>query len=90
MNEIEQDIIDQAMDQLSKRLDLILKWEEKGPLDGRLTIMRPNSDLVLNTEVKREIRSYLIPQMEKHREENNPFLLAACRTTHFSDLIPSD
>jgi hypothetical protein len=77
VNMSDQDIVQKAIEQLQEKVDFAIMWNQKGPLDGRLNLKGHGKTLTFNVEVKREIRSYTIPQVEKYNSEHDPFLLIA-------------
>lgn len=77
LNNIEVDIIERAIIQLQQLIEIPIQWIDHGPLDGRLVLELPKRNVNLIVEVKREIRNYNMPQIEKYQKENEQFILVA-------------
>ncbi len=77
MNVKNKAIIQKAVEQLKKLLKHPVKWEENGLLDGKINLEYDGYRLTFPGVVKKEIRSYHFPELEKYKETHGPFILIA-------------
>lgn len=76
---MEQEIIHKALEALKQTTGIQAIFKEKGPLDGILEFGFNGANHVFTVEIKQELRTHQIQQIEKYFHSNEPFLLIANR-----------
>ncbi|MCH8547048.1 MAG: hypothetical protein LAT54_09970, partial [Cryomorphaceae bacterium] len=76
---MEQEIIHKALEALKQTTGIQAIFKEKGPLDGVLEFGFNGANHVFTVEIKQELRTHQIQQIEKYFHNNDPFLLIANR-----------
>ncbi len=76
---MEQEIIHKALEALKQTTGIQAIFKEKGPLDGVLEFGFNGANHVFTVEIKQELRTHQIQQIEKYFHNNEPFLLIANR-----------
>jgi len=76
---MEQEIIHKALEALRQTTGIQAIFKEMGPLDGVLEFAINGATNVFTVEVKQELRTHQIEQIENHFHRNEPFLLIANR-----------
>lgn len=76
---MEQEIVDTALENLHKTIDIQTIWIQKGPLDGVLKTTMNGKKYTFTVDVKREIRSHQLPRMEEQFHRYHDFLVLANR-----------
>ncbi len=76
-----QEIVHIALENLHKNVGLDGKWIdfENQELDGQLEILIENQLIVLNAEIKQELRNHQLPQIISRAKQLNPFIIIAQR-----------
>lgn len=74
---MERDITHLAIDNLLKTAGVGAQWAEKGPLDGEMHLKFTNWTPKFVVEVKQDVRTHQIPQIEALAEQFKHFLLVA-------------
>ena len=74
---MKQEIINIALNKLQENLGVVARLDTNGDLDGRLIIKVENKELTFVTEVKKELRQYLLPTLEKHKTKHNNLIVIA-------------
>ncbi len=74
-------IILTALDNLQRNAHIRGKWGDygAGKTEGQTTLFVDNKKLVLQTEIKKEVRNHQIPEIERKAKNLAPFLLVAER-----------
>lgn len=76
---MEQEIIHIALQNLNQFTGIEAQWNNSGPLDGQLEINVNGQRHNFTVEVKREVRTHQLPQVEDYFHRNEHFLLIANR-----------
>ncbi|WP_207421544.1 type IV toxin-antitoxin system AbiEi family antitoxin [Desertivirga brevis] len=76
---MEKEIVYTALENLPFKDRFKPGWEENGPLDGVLKLTINGKEQIFLIEVKNEIRTHHIVQLEQYRKEWNNFMLLAYR-----------
>lgn len=74
---MERDITHLAIENLLKTAGVEAKWAEKGPLDGEMHLKVTNWTPKFVVEVKKDVRTHQIPQIEARAEQFDHFMLVA-------------
>jgi len=77
----EQEIIYRALENLEKKAHIKGKWipSAQRNLDGKLMLQIENTETQYNVEIKKELRSHHLPQIELLNKEYSPFMLVVGR-----------
>ena len=76
-NKVEQEIIHIALDNLKQFTGIEAFWLEKGPLDGVLDLAIEGKKFTFMVEVKRELRTHQLQQVENYFHRHEHYLLIA-------------
>lgn len=76
---MEQEIVDVAIEALKQTTGIQAIFQEKGPLDGILKFAINGAEYALTVEVKHELRTHQLQQIENYFQSNEHFLLIANR-----------
>lgn len=76
---MEKEIIKTALDNVKKNVPIEVKFKREKLLDGELYLRYHQEELCFAVETKGEVRQYIIPQLEKLREQHTNVLLLAER-----------
>lgn len=76
---MEQEIVQIALENLKQLTGILATWKNTGPLDGKLDITVNGQMHTFMTEVKREVRTHQLPQIEECFFRNDAFMLLANR-----------
>lgn len=76
---MEQEIIHIALQNLNQFTGIEAQWNNSGPLNGQLEINVNGQRHNFTVEVKREVRTHQLPQVEDYFHRNEHFLLIANR-----------
>ena len=74
-----QEIIDIALENLDQIFDIQAFYRNEGPLDGVLDLTFNGNKRRFTVEVKREVGTHLLTQMEDYYQRHEDFLLVALR-----------
>lgn len=76
---MEQDIVHKALEELKQFTNIQAIFQEKGPLDGVLEIIFNGEKYKFTVEIKRELRTHQLQQIEGYFYNYDNFLLIAYR-----------
>ncbi|MDN5202821.1 type IV toxin-antitoxin system AbiEi family antitoxin [Fulvivirgaceae bacterium BMA10] len=74
---MELEIIDTALENLTKTAGIDTKWTPNGPLDGTAIFKIDGNKYVCVTEIKRELRQHQIPQIEHYKQTQKNLIIVA-------------
>jgi hypothetical protein len=81
VNSMRDDLINIAVENLSKEVPFKIKYHSNKTLDGKIEIKKGNNKYQLVAEIKNEINSHHLHQAQDFHENRNPIILIAERIT---------
>ncbi|HAC14919.1 MAG TPA: hypothetical protein DCE78_03095 [Bacteroidetes bacterium] len=73
------ELIHIAQENLEKNAGIDIKWQDNGPLDGKLVLTINGQKFTYVVDVKHELRTHQLHQIEEHFHRNEHFLVLAKR-----------
>ncbi|MCB9230726.1 MAG: hypothetical protein H6581_03645 [Bacteroidia bacterium] len=76
---METEILENAIKNLEKEVNLKPKWIKRGPLDAKLQLSINSERLTFNAEIKKEVRDHQLSKMLALKEKYQPLIIIADR-----------